>query len=1289
MSDILRIIVNTDKEDNNNNPNITSLREAIVKANQSTSNDKVYIDFVRSNPSPNGYTSWLIQPASALPAITHSDVYINHWSPANVTIDGSKLSRKAGDSYSLLTVGLYSELINNASVNRRVHLRHVNLLNNTVTAGNGVKGGGGGLAAGSGISLLHGDVVLENVVFQNLKAIGGHGSRTPNGVGGSVRNICYGANDENPFCDKNEPLATTPSSGHSGGQGGLPTLLGANIPSTGGGGGAKGTFRRHDTSGANGGNGGGGQFGVGGAGGGGGGGGAHVQGTRCLINGFFWCTSTSDLDGDGGNGGSGGVGGFGAGGGGGGAAGENSFGKGVRQPGGVGGDGGSPHKSNAGSRGGNSINNGQGVAGGGYGGNGDALGAALSILNPKSNVELYNVDFINSKADSKATAYNAIYVIDPKSRAGTIKSHDTRIASDTTNETEAILENSFLDNQDIYGKLLSSPLPTTPGNLHYAASFVSELADVKIRHPEIEHKVGRSDITSLRIEQPRSTMRQIDIDSSKLESEINEIYKKIIPVESEETIKNRFYSNILAGVISAATGGFASYSSANSLFKASISTPQDLDAATATQKSSYKIGAGLEVLKLGASIFQANSNFKSELAQNQRNIDELAGKLKVDRSVTADPIDVGQARTLVTIKNFTIGEDTIYIDDFWPKNNEDSNYSPIIKPGPLHAGEDTSETFEIHIPNTKTNNNTSTRVALVHVDPQSTQRLKASSQATTAAVYVESLLVANKENKRWEIGTILTDSNRNKQSAINYVGGAAGELVIIERPKNVAVDKLWNTQTFDYDDIIYGSNGKDYISTGGGLDQITPGYGEDTVNGGTSIDWVNLENLKEPIFATSSQSTNQGSPLNNIHVTNKNTSTDKIINSVLEEVESLTAFGPSSIDLRDLGKPNSIVFSNVSGELEGSYAVRSGSGSIISGSRYNDQFIISLLANDNESGFDSVISLTDYTNQLNTTQVTSSDTNVSADESLNSDVSSAEVEMQSSTAETDDTNNFQILAQPSIITGEGGRDKLTFAVPGTAERGLRITEPMSIGEYNDFHAVVEDGIIKALFKDIDVKQVDVINESPNNNVTVLGSYDPTLQPTYTMPDIRTTDQAPGSNTDAIMDDQVVINVSVDELAGDNGFSLGESSDVKSTSSSDLDKMIQSFDIQKSTRNQGNVIFHNYLIGNAKNNRFIGTDGDNTMSGKKGDDTLIGGHGNDTIKGGDGDDMLYGGTGKNILYGGNGMDTFRLHKDGYQIIKDFNPLLDFIQVGEGLDKNRLKMRDNGMLIFGENIVGKIV
>ena len=1288
MSDILRIIVNTDKEDNNN-PNITSLREAIVKANQSTSNDKVYIDFVRSNPSPNGYTSWLIQPASALPAITHSDVYINHWSPANVTIDGSNLSRKAGDSYSLLTVGLYSELINNASVNRRVHLRHVNLLNNTVTAGNGVKGGGGGLAAGAGISLLHGDVVLENVVFQNLKAIGGNGSRTPNGVGGSVRNICYGANDENPFCGKNEPLATIPSSGHSGGQGGLPTLLGANIPSTGGGGGAKGTSRRHDTSGANGGNGGGGQFGVGGAGGGGGGGGAHVQGTRCLINGFL-CTSTSDLDGDGGNGGSGGGGGFGAGGGGGGAAGENSFGKGVRQPGGVGGDGGSPHKSNAGGRGGNSINNGRGVAGGGYGGNGDALGAALSILNPKSNVELYNVDFINSKADSKATAYNAIYVIDPKSRTGTIKSHDTRISSDTTNETEAILENSSLDNQDIYGKLLSSPLPTTLGNLHYAASFVSELADVKIRYPEIEHKVGRSDITSLRIEQPRSTMRQIDIDSSKLESEINEIYKKIIPVESEETIKNRFYSNILDGVISAATGGFASYSSANSLFTASISTPQDLDAATATQKSSYKIGAGLEVLKLGASIFQANSNFKSELAQNQRNIDELAGKLKVDRSVTADPIDVGQARTLVTIKNFTIGEDTIYIDDFWPKNNEDLNYSPIIKPGPLHAGEDTSETFEIHIPNTKTNNNTSTRVALVHVDPQSTQRLKASSQATTAAVYVESLLVANKENKRWEIGTILTDSNRNKQSAINYVGGAAGELVIIERPQNVAVDKLWNTETFDYDDIIYGSSGKDYISTGGGLDQITPGYGDDTVNGGDSIDWVNLENLKEPIIATSSQLTNAGNPLNSIQVANKNNSAGKQIKSELREVESITAFGASSIDLSNLGRPNPIVFINVPGELEGNYAVRSGSGSIINGSQYNDQFIISLMNDDNESGFDSDISLSAYMDQFNTTQQSSGSANDSNDEPTNLDVSSTEVDAQRSTPEAVGTTTaLKILAKPSIIIGEGGSDKLTFAVSGSEERGLRITDPMTIGEYKDFRAVVEDGIIFALFKGIDISKVEVINESLKDNIKVLDLYDSSLQPTYTVLDARKTDPASGSDTAETIADQAVINVSVDEQVGDNGFSSSESIEDNETNSVDLEKMMKSFDMQRSIRNRGDIRVLNSLIGNAKNNRLIGNASDNSMSGKKGDDTLIGGQGDDTIKGGSGDDLLYGGTGNNILYGGNGMDVFRLHKDGYQIIKDFNPMLDMIQVGEGLEKNQLEIREDGTLVFGSNVVGKIV
>ena len=51
-------------------------------------------------------------------------------------------------------------------------------------------------------------------------------------------------------------------------------------------------------------------------------------------------------------------------------------------------------------------------------------------------------------------------------------------------------------------------------------------------------------------------------------------------------------------MISAATGGFTSYSNANSLFSASISTPQDLDTATATQKTSLQVGAGLAVVRI-------------------------------------------------------------------------------------------------------------------------------------------------------------------------------------------------------------------------------------------------------------------------------------------------------------------------------------------------------------------------------------------------------------------------------------------------------------------------------------------------------------------------------------------------------------------------------------------------------------------------------------------------------------------------------------------------------------------
>lgn len=53
------------------------------------------------------------------------------------------------------------------------------------------------------------------------------------------------------------------------------------------------------------------------------------------------------------------------------------------------------------------------------------------------------------------------------------------------------------------------------------------------------------------------------------------------------------------------------------------------------------------------------------------------------------------------------------------------------------------------------------------------------------------------------------------------------------------------------------------------------------------------------------------------------------------------------------------------------------------------------------------------------------------------------------------------------------------------------------------------------------------------------------------------------------------------------------------------------------------------------------------------DIVIGTKYNDIINGYRGNDLIIGGAGRNLLKGGKGYDTFVLHKNGVQIIKDFS------------------------------------
>ena len=66
-----------------------------------------------------------------------------------------------------------------------LNIRNVNFAANKAKGEDGFKGGGGGLGAGGGISIVAGTAKLENVVFQDLEAIGGKGGAGASGGSGA------------------------------------------------------------------------------------------------------------------------------------------------------------------------------------------------------------------------------------------------------------------------------------------------------------------------------------------------------------------------------------------------------------------------------------------------------------------------------------------------------------------------------------------------------------------------------------------------------------------------------------------------------------------------------------------------------------------------------------------------------------------------------------------------------------------------------------------------------------------------------------------------------------------------------------------------------------------------------------------------------------------------------------------------------------------------------------------------------------------------------------------------
>ena len=214
MSQAKRIVVTTNADITGDKASLTTLREAIQEVNHyystrdSDKSVRYYIDFESGDSATK---SWVISPEIPLPPLLYGQVYINYNSPKNVTITGdsikpkpptipSNLYPKSENQYSsLMTLG-NGDYLENANLptskswswryDPQFFIKNVNFSSNKAQGEDGRKpGGGGGLGAGGGVSIVLGNGYFENVVFQDLQAIGGSGGEAgSSGGSGAVSN---------------------------------------------------------------------------------------------------------------------------------------------------------------------------------------------------------------------------------------------------------------------------------------------------------------------------------------------------------------------------------------------------------------------------------------------------------------------------------------------------------------------------------------------------------------------------------------------------------------------------------------------------------------------------------------------------------------------------------------------------------------------------------------------------------------------------------------------------------------------------------------------------------------------------------------------------------------------------------------------------------------------------------------------------------------------------------------------------------------------------------------------
>ena len=492
-------------------------------------------------------------------------------------------------------------------------------------------------------------------------------------------------------------------------------------------------------------------------------------------------------------------------------------------------------------------------------------------------------------------------------------------------------------------------LKTFNGNpIHHATSFITKESNAKIVPHKITNSDGIFDINIIDFETGQKKTLDITLDSTAITEGLNEAYRRILPDKSDEILAQ--YESAKASVWQESGLGFLQgfgASAGNTISDANVrSAMMATKSYNAVSQVASGLGVGL-VLNLASSAYgvwqglkDAKTKRDSQLKENEVQMEELRKLTSRDRSIKASPINIEDNRSIVQIKNFKIGEDTVILQGFDKGNNR------------LVFENDGKGAVRGVLSPRDLDNNSSKTFLRIHVDDSTEQQL--SQFAISLAGVFNSLLYESNNNSgemiigKFDIANKNDGGKRIQFSPTARTWGPASTHVATDRER-VTQDPLttiYTITTLSGHDLIEGSPGKENITAGPGMDKIRPGAGEDTVNGGPNFDTVDYRKVSDLEQADLGALIVESDPDDPKKLIVKSKSgSKKSVNDRLINIESIHLSDDSRIDFSLLPKPNredGITF----------YEAYSGAGSTFEGSNHNDIINISFQQENNLSSGD-------------------------------------------------------------------------------------------------------------------------------------------------------------------------------------------------------------------------------------------------------------------------------------------------------------------------------------------------